>query len=445
VNALKTIAVTLCRFLLAAVFIFSGFVKAVDPMGTHYKIADYLTAMHMTNMLPEIATVTIAVLLAATEFCLGIFLLFAIQRRMTSRLILLFMLVMTPLTLWTALADPVSDCGCFGDAVVLTNWQTFGKNVVLLTAAIVVTVWPRRMARFVSASNQWIVTNYSALFILAIAALSLYDLPLFDFRPYHIGANIKQGMEIPEEAEKPVFETTFILEKDGKRQMFTLDNYPDSTWTFVDTKTVTLSKGYVPPIHDFSVVTADGEDITNNLLADTSYVFLLVAPYLEEADDARLDLINELSEYAREHSYTFVGLTGSNERAIARWRDRTGADYDFCTTDPTTLKTIIRSNPGLVLLKQGTVIRKWSHNNLPVIDEEQMSTPLERLEEGQMPIDSVPVKLMWLLMWFVMPLVLLTIADRMWMWSKWIRKKVKLKKMSILATQEKAKENNQHS
>jgi triosephosphate isomerase len=98
-----------------------------------------------------------------------------------------------------------------------------------------------------------------------------------------------------------------------------------------------------------------------------------------------------------------------------------------------------------VLLKQGTVIRKWSHNNLPVIDEEQMSTPLEKLEEGQMPIDSVPVKLMWLLMWFVMPLVLLTIADRMWMWSKWIRKKVKLKKMSILATQEKAKENNQHS
>ena len=415
--------VNVARMLLAVVFIFSGFVKAVDPLGTQYKIRDYLEAMHIGGLLPDVATLVASVCLSAVEFCLGIFLLFAIRRRLVSRLVLIVMLVMTPLTLWLALADPVSDCGCFGDAVVLSNWQTFGKNVVLLAAAVLVAWHPKAMFRFVSESNQWIVINYSFLFILAIASWSLYDLPQFDFRPYHVGANIREGMEMPEGAEQPKFETTFIMEKDGVQQEFTLDNYPDSTWTFVDSKTVQVSKGYVPPIHDFSMINEEGDDLTEDVLGNEGYVFLLISPHLEQADDSRLDQLNELYEYSRQHQYPFYCLTASNEGAINHWRDITGAEYPFCATDETTLKTVIRSNPGLLLIRDGVVIGKWSHNRLPAISEEQSQLPLEQLPYGQLSEDSVPSKIVQILLWFVLPLALLSIADRTWMWTHWLRKK----------------------
>ena len=178
---------------LAATFILSGFVKAVDPLGTQYKISDYLEAANMGGLLPDWATLGVSVLLSAAEFCLGVFLLFAVQRRLTSRLILLMMAVMTPLTLWLALANPISDCGCFGDAVVLTNWQTFWKNILLLGCAVVVAWWPKDMFRFVSESNQWIVINYSALFILGIAAenhLTLSDEDMYLFTHLNESAEV---------------------------------------------------------------------------------------------------------------------------------------------------------------------------------------------------------------------------------------------------------------
>ena len=424
---MKKIVVNLCRLLLSVVFVLSGFVKAIDPLGTQYKIDDYLEAMHLAGLLPPLVTLSMSVVQSSVEFCLGIFMLFAIRRKFTTISVLVIMAVMTPLTLWLAIVNPITDCGCFGDAIVLTNWQTFFKNIVLLTAAIVVARWPQEMFRFVSESIQWIAVNYSAVFILATSVWCLYDLPLFDFRPYHVGANIQEGMEIPEGAEQPEFETTFILEKNGHRQEFGIDTYPDSTWTFIDSRTVMTKEGYVPPVHDFSITTSDGDDITEQVLNDTSYVFLLVAPFLEHADDSRLDLINEVYEYAKEHGYAFYGLTSSNERAIMRWRDMTGAEYDFCLTDGTTLNTIIRSNPGLVLLKHGTVIRKWSHNRLPELDETMDILPLEQLEIGHISLSSVSSKVSQILLWFVLPLTLLSVADRIWMWNRWIRRKKKEK------------------
>ena len=415
---------TLCRLVLTVTFIFSGFVKAVDPLGTQYKIEDYLTAMGMGDQLPAIVTIVMSVLLAATEFCLGILLLFAIRRRLTTRLVLTMMLVMTPLTLWLAVANPVSDCGCFGDAIVLTNWQTLWKNVVLLLCAIVVAWRPCDMFRFVSRSNQWIVVNYSALFILGISVWSLYDLPQFDFRPYHIGADLNGDGSTKGNEE---FEYAFIYEKNGEQREFSIDNLPDSTWVFVDRREV--KAGAELAEHDLRIDLLDedaenteGIDITDEVLSDSSYTFLLVAPRLEEADDARLDLINELYEYSLEHGYGFYCLTASNLKGRQQWRDMTGADYPFCFTDETTLKTVIRSNPGLVLLKNGKVIGKWSHNRLPQMTPEEAAKPLEQQTIGQMPEDSVSGKILKLLLWFVLPLLLLTLADRTWMWTKYIKR-----------------------
>ena len=416
------LAVNVCRFVVALTFIFSGYVKAIDPLGTQYKLQDYAEAAGLAGCVPDYLTLGASVLLGGAEFCLGVLLLFAIRRRLVAKLLLLFMAVMTPLTLWLAIADPIKDCGCFGDAVVLTNWETFYKNLALLAATVVLARRPLAMPRFISRSNQWIVVNYTILFILVSSSYSLYTLPVFDFRPYHVGADIRKGMEIPEGAKQPQFETTFILEKDGQRKEFTLDDYPDSTWTFIDSKTVQTEEGYVPPIHDFSIQTIDGgEDITDSVLSRKGYSFILVAPHLEQADDSNFGEIDGIYEYCRDHGYPFYALTASNDDAIAYWRDITGAEYDFYLTDETTLKTIIRSNPGLLLIKDGTVIGKWSHNDLPKLN--YSSAKLEDTEYGSIPERSVARKVSKILLWYILPLMLLAFADRTWKFSQWIRKK----------------------
>ncbi|UKK52336.1 triose-phosphate isomerase [Prevotella sp. E13-17] len=361
---------------LAVVFILSGFVKAIDPLGTQYKIQDYLTAMHLGNWLPDAATLGLSVMLGATEFCLGIFLMFAIRRKLSSRLSLVIMLAMTPLTLWLAISNPIRDCGCFGDAIILTNWQTFWKNVVLLLAAIIVAHNPTRMFRFISEPNQWLVINYTVLFILITSTWCLYDKPLFDFRPYRVGTDLREGWQRMMEGEDSPYADLFIER--------------------------------------------DGEDITEQVLNDSSYTMLLISPHLELADDSQLDVINELYEYTKDNGYAFYGLTASGEKAVNQWRDMTGAEYAFYQTDDVLLKTVIRSNPGLLLLHDGTIIQKWSHNRLPELDS---SKPLHELPEGTIQEDSVAHRIAMLMLWFVLPLTLLSLADRMWMWTKWIRMK----------------------
>ena len=419
---LRITAVNVCRFVLAATFIFSGYVKAIDPLGTLYKLKDYAAAMSLNGLLPDWVLVGVAIALGALEFALGVFMLFAVRRHVVSRITLAFMTAMTVLTLWIFVADPVKDCGCFGDALKLTNGETLLKNIVLIACAALVAWRPVDMARFISRSNQWIVCYYTVAYIVITSVYCLYTLPIFDFRPYHVGMNIKQGMEIPEGAEQPEFESTFLLRKNGETREFTLDNYPDSTWEYVDTRTVQTKKGYEPPIHDFTLTSCDtGEDITEQVLTKKGYTFLLVSPRLAVADDSNFGDIDQIYEYAEENGADFYCVTASANDEIERWRDLTGAEYHFCNADETTLKTMIRSNPGLMLLKDGTIIGKWSHNALPQTDD--LTAPLQQLTIGKAQNDSTTERLLIVLLTFFLPLSALTLADRLWAWSKWIRNK----------------------
>ena len=419
---LRITVVNVCRFVLAATFIFSGYVKAIDPLGTLYKLKDYAAAMSLNGLLPDWVLVGVAIALGALEFALGVFMLFAVRRHVVSRITLAFMTAMTVLTLWIFVADPVKDCGCFGDALKLTNGETLLKNIVLIACAALVAWRPADMARFISRSNQWIVRYYTVAYIVITSIYCLYTLPIFDFRPYHVGTNIKQGMEIPEGAEQPEFESTFLLRKNGETREFTLDNYPDSTWEYVDTRTVQTKKGYEPPIHDFALTTCDtGEDITEQVLTKKGYTFLLVSPRLAVADDSNFGDIDQIYEYAEENGADFYCVTASANNEIERWRDLTGAEYHFCNADETTLKTMIRSNPGLMLLKDGTIIGKWSHNTLPQTDD--LTAPLQQLTIGKAQNDSTTKRLLIVLLTFFLPLSALTLADRLWAWSKWIRNK----------------------
>ena len=404
-RALK-IAVECCRVLIGVVFIFSGFVKAVDPMGGAIKIDDYLSAFGLEALQPF--SVVMSFNLSAIEFTLGVCTLLGVYRRYVSFLVLLFMAFMTPLTLYLALFNPVSDCGCFGDAVVLTNWETFYKNIVLLAASIVVFIYNQRMLPGFTFHVYWFVALYAYLFGIGFAYYNYNHLPVIDFRPYKIGANIPQLMAIPEGAPEDEYAYTFIYEKDGVQKEFSLDNYPadDSSWTFVDTKTELIKKGYEPLVDNFNLYDEAGDEVTDDILHNPEPVLLLISPKLEEADDEHIDEINSMYDYALEHQIPFYGVTGSTQEVIEFWSDNTGAEYPYLMADEVLLKTIIRSNPGLVLLKEGTIMAKWHYNDFPregdiqpVLDGCLSGKEIKKAEECPLTTNLLPFAVPLLLVW----------------------------------------------
>ena len=409
-HIIQEVIANISRFILAAAFIFSGFVKAVDPLGFQYKIQDYLAAFGMASWFPSFLPLLGGIALSAIEFSIGIFLFFGVRRTVASTLALMLMSFMTPLTLYLAIFNPVSDCGCFGDAWVLTNWETFIKNVLLLLAAIGAFKGRKMLVRFIIQKMELLVSLYTLFFLFTLSFYCLDRLPVLDFRPYKVGKNILEGMTMPEGAKPSVYESVFILEKNGEKKEFTLENYPDSTWTFVDTRTVLKEKGYEPAIHDFSMIELNtGEDITEDVLTDMGYTFLLVAHRIEEADDSNIDLINEVYDYSVEHGYKFYCLTSSPEEQIELWKDKTGAEYPFCQMDDITLKTMIRSNPGLMLIKNGTILNKWSDEDIP--DEYVLTDKLENLPLGQQKVGNDVHTVGFVFLWFVIPLLLVLGVD----------------------------------
>lgn len=377
----KNVLLWISRLLIAFTFIFSGFVKAIDPVGTSIKFQDYLTAMHLDFLATN--ALVFALLLACIEFLLGVNVLLSLSPRHTSWYVLLFMSFMTPLTLYLAIANPVSDCGCFGDAFKLTNWETFGKNVVLMAATVFYFINRKSVPYLYNRHFHWLPSFVTFVFAMLVALHCYFHLPIIDFLPYKVGTNILKGMDIPKGAPSDVYESTFIYEKNGVKKEFTLQNYPanDTTWHFVEQKSVLLKKGYEPPIHDFTITNkSTGEEITDIVLQDTLFTFLLVSPKLDKAIDSHIDQINNIYDFSLDKGYKFYCLTASPDNAVVEWTNSTGAEYPFCTTDETTLKTIVRANPGLVLLKNGTVVGKWNSGDIP--DEKGMIQYMERVNTG---------------------------------------------------------------
>ena len=361
---MKAIAI-FARILLGATFIFSGFVKGIDPWGSTYKFIDYFTAFNMLWMQP--AAFTLAVLQNAVELVIGAALLLGLRMKETAWGAGLFMVFYTILTFILALTNPVSDCGCFGDALILTNWQTFYKNLVLMALAVIVFGYRKKYTPAFRPVGEWLWVTAIALVSVGINIHCYRHLPWIDFRPYHIGANIPQGMTIPEGAPADEYYSTVFLEKDGVIKEFPVNDYPwdDSTWIYRDTKTVLVKKGYTPPIHDFSITSADGNDITDDVLSDEGYTFLLVAPRLSKSSWKGLDKASDIAAFSDKHGYRFYCLTASPQSEIEDLKSQLGLKYEFCFTDEITLKTIIRANPGLVLLRNGTVVNKWHYNDMP--------------------------------------------------------------------------------
>ncbi len=366
------------RYIIGAIFIFSGFVKAIDPWGSAYKFYDYFEAFHMDYLMP--LTLVFAIILSTTELLIGLNLFLKIRMKVTAWVLLIFMGYFSILTLFLAITNPVSDCGCFGDAVKLTNWQTFFKNLIFLIPTFVVFHQRKQYETGYSSTLEWSIIGTLAIISILLSLYCIRNLPLIDFRPYKIGANIPALMEIPEGMPVDEYRTVLVYEKDGIQKEFTLDSpekpWSDTSWKWIETKNILISKGYVPPIHDFSLVSPEGVDITDHLFYDQEYSFLIIASDIQKTNQKGLKGINDFALQAQEAGYNVYGMTSSTQEVIKEETEDIKLHFTFYTTDEITLKTIIRSNPGLILIKEGIILGKWHFRNMPSLDALQFHGPL---------------------------------------------------------------------
>ncbi len=355
------ILLEIARILVGLTFVFSGFVKAIDPLGSTYKFEDYFTAFggffeHLTPI-----AFPAAIALSTLELLIGICFLLKIKIKVMSVVALLFMAVMTPLTLYIALKNPVTDCGCFGDAIILGNWTTFYKNLVLVALILLVLIFNRQFRNLFMPKVEWAIVVLTAIVGVGLSVHGFRHQPMIDFRPYKVGLNIPEKMVVPEGAVGDKYETTLIYKKDGQQQEFTIENYPkDSTWTFVEQKTTLVSKGFTPPIHNFSIVDQKLNDITEYVLTYKGTVNLLCMYDLSKTSLKGAEAAETLYQKIKASGAPFYALTASSDEEIDAFRSKTGATYPFCKTDPITLKTIVRGNPAMMTIKNGTIIGKWN-------------------------------------------------------------------------------------
>jgi uncharacterized membrane protein YphA (DoxX/SURF4 family) len=363
----------IARILTGLVFVLSGFVKGVDPMGTAFKLSDYFTAFN-AGFMHDLA-LPLAIFLCLVEFITGIMLLTGSLVKPASWMAAIFMAFFTPLTLVLAVFNPVSDCGCFGDAIHLTNWETFFKNIVITLIVVFVFIRRNDLTGVLSVRTGLNTSLVMMFLFLLFMRYNLSYLPVIDFRPYMTGTDIPEAMSFPPGAAPDQYDIRFIYEKDGVQKEFSLDNYPadDTTWKFVDQKSVLVSKGYEPPVHGFLLVDGQGTDMTDHILSDQRYVMLMIARRLEEADRKGLRKGFDLGIFMQNEGYDFYIVTATPHEEA----QKIVTGFNALFADETTLKTVVRSNPGFVLLQNGTVIGKWSYHGLP--DNEAFSGDLNSM------------------------------------------------------------------
>ncbi|MDJ0644710.1 MAG: DoxX family protein [Flavobacteriaceae bacterium] len=358
------ILVQIARVFIAATFIFSGFVKLVDPLGSAYKFEEYFSTgvLNMEFLIPYALPFSILLILA--EIMLGVMLLIGFKPRFTVWSLFGLTLIFLFLTWYSAYYNKVTDCGCFGDAITLTPWETFYKNILLIALIILLLIKIEVIKPiFGKTAIKWI-TFLSLFAFLYITYHVLVHLPIIDFRAYAIGKNIPEGMTIPAGAKKDVYKDTWIYNVNGSDQEFTTEEKP---WeiegaTFVDRKTKLIEKGYEPPIHDFTME-KDGEDLTKQLMQKEK--LLLVVMYnISKSDKKGLEAMKEFTTRALQEGYDVYGFSASSAADFEQVKKEYDFEFEQLFCDETTLKTIIRANPGIITLNKGTITGKWNANDI---------------------------------------------------------------------------------
>ena len=355
------------RVVIGVTFLLSGFVKIIDPVGIGLIIEEYMKATGLGS--GHFLSQTFGVALSGTEMLLGISLLVGIRMKLACRASLLFISLFTILTLFLAIFNPVSDCGCFGEAIKLTNWQTFYKNIVFLFFAVLLYFQKDNFIPVAPSRWEW---GFAVTYAILIVSLSLYSyrhLPMIDFMEFKVGTDIKGRLDFILESDSPVFETTLIYSKDGKRYEFSIENLPDSTYTFEDSKTKRVSKG--SRHMDFAVSDMRGNYITDSLLSVKGALFMATVPFIDELGKRAIQRINRLYDTLNLRGVDMIVLTGSGVNTFDSLSVSNELLPKIYNTDFKTLLTMNRSNGGVVYLYDATVVSKWS----------SIDTPLENIDE----------------------------------------------------------------
>ncbi len=361
----------LMRVILALTLVVSGVIKAIDPMGTISKVTEYQSSLFGVTSPTLLGLSTlIAVLLITLEFSIGARLLAGIYRRLAARLCLALILTMTILTGYIYFSGAGIDCGCFGEAIKLTVGETFLKNLLLLPMAYVLMRRARKLRHLYSRRERWIPMFLATGGILYAIYESYTDLPYRDFLPYKVGVNLPQSIEASEAEMQALLSkhTRYIYQHDGREQAFGVDSLPDSLWQFVRMEQPDFLQTRLLE-YDLSLLSHEGEDMTDRILSDQRGVFLLCSSSWAGAEADKIDVYNELYRYAEQQGYQFYGVSASTPEETAEWQYRTGAIYPILFLDATTIKSLTRSNPGLIVLRSGTILDKVPPGRMPTLEE----------------------------------------------------------------------------
>ncbi|MEC5166964.1 putative membrane protein YphA (DoxX/SURF4 family) [Flavobacterium sp. PL11] len=361
---MKNIITQFSRIFVGILFIISGLIKLNDPIGFSYKLAEYFSepVFNMPFFVP--LSLALAVFLVILEVVLGVMLLIGYKTKFTVWSLLLLIVMFTFLTFYSAYFNVVKDCGCFGDALKLTPWQSFTKDIVLLFFILILYFNQNLIKPLFNKTTQNVVFLGSIVLCAILGFVVLKHLPIIDFRPYKVGSNIQEGMLVPDDAEKSVVEMIFIYKVNGVNTEFAekdLMNIPEGA-EFVDRKDKVITEGYVPPIFDFTME-KDDSDYTSEFL-EAPKTMLIVAYDLPNADKNGLAKMEKLYLEAKAKGYKVAGMTSSLPEEIDKAKKEFGLTFDFYFCDAITLKTIERANPSIVILNKGTVMQKAHHNDL---------------------------------------------------------------------------------
>ncbi|NRB83987.1 MAG: DoxX family membrane protein [Winogradskyella sp.] len=359
--------VQLSRIFVGILFIISGFIKLNDPLGFSYKLQEYFGAdvLNLEFLIPY--ALLFSVFVVVFEVVLGVFLLIGYLPKFTIYSLLAMIVFFTFLTFYSAYFDKVKDCGCFGDALKLTPWESFTKDVILLVLILVLVIGLKHIKPMFSKLPTSVIALLSFIVSLWFGYHVLMHLPSIDFRAYAIGKNIQEQMIIPEDAAKPVLEYTWTFDVNGEKQEFvTNGSYPNVDGEYIGVETKTIDEGYIPPIQDFSIESED-EDLTTYFLEKEK--LMIVAMYnINSSEIEGVVKLKALTDEAASKGYTVIGLTSSGNDAKQEVKQNYKLDFDFYLCDEKVIKTIIRSNPGIVILEKGTVVNKAHWNDIEGIE-----------------------------------------------------------------------------
>lgn len=377
----------LMRLAVGSVFIISGLSKGIDPWGTYYKTSEYLISMHIPIVEWGNTVLALAYILFSIEFIIGVSLLTGCYRKAAPIMAALFMLVMLPLTLWIAISNPVADCGCFGDFMVISNWATFIKNCLISVAVIWLLKFNTKARCLIAPYAQWLATVGMAAYIVAVGYIGYWQQPTVDFRPYKIGKQLFNEVDEPEYSPKYLF----VYEKEGEiKKIGEEDELPaeEEGWKFIGREEQEFVRNETKDTSsdelgtDFRVWSEDGEeDVTESLIGYERQLVLLV-PDINTLSMATSWKINRLYDMSQAEDTDFFAVVAGSHDAIEEWRDLSTGQYPIYTAEDTSIKELARGNPALVSLEYGHIVWKSALSALVLDDGKENEVEISTFPVG---------------------------------------------------------------